>query len=170
MNGDAPGPADFKGAWERVEKVWGGVGGIKCHSFSTSCLTEKLCNNKGPVPACPISTSADRLRQRPCVAGACVHPMSPGSVILSSVESGDHVAHMDTSNPPPPVLPPSDRSKLDCHLSTFVALSPRYRLRIEAGTALGEAQVERWDEVLLKQGEVFIMVSTARHHGPPPRP
>ena len=28
--------------------------------------------------------------------------------------------------------------------------------------------MERWDEVLLNQGEVLIMVSTARHHGPPP--
>ena len=30
--------------------------------------------------------------------------------------------------------------------------------------------MERWDEVLLDQGEVLIMVSTARHHAPPPRP
>ena len=30
------------------------------------------------------------------------------------------------------------------------------------------AQVERWDEVLLNQGVVLVMVSTARHHGFPP--
>ena len=27
--------------------------------------------------------------------------------------------------------------------------------------------MERWDEVLLNQGEVLVMVSTARHHGLP---
>ena len=31
--------------------------------------------------------------------------------------------------------------------------------------------MERWDEVLLNQGKVLVMVSTARHHGlPPPHP
>ena len=28
--------------------------------------------------------------------------------------------------------------------------------------------MERWDEVLLNQGEFLVMVSTARHHGLPP--
>ena len=101
---------------------------------------------------------------------AFAHPMPPGSVIVSGVESSNELAHTDTSTASH-ILPPSDRSKADCHLSTFVALSPQYRLSIQAGTALGEAQVERWDEVLLNQGDVLIMVSTARHHGlPPPTP
>ena len=30
--------------------------------------------------------------------------------------------------------------------------------------------MERWDEVLLNQGEFLITVSTARHHGDPPPP
>ena len=46
-----------------------------------------------------------------------------------------------------------------------MALSPQYRLCFQAGTALGEAEVEWWDEVLLNQGEVLVTVSTARHHG-----
>ena len=98
-----------------------------------------------------------------------VYPMPAGSIIVSGVESGDPLAHMDTSTAPH-VLPPSDRAKSDCHLSTFVALFPEYRLNIQAGTALGEAQVERWDEVLLSQGEILIMVSTTRHRCPPPIP
>ena len=69
---------------------------------------------------------------------ASVRPMPPGSVIVSDVESGDQLAHMDTSTAPH-VLPLSDRSKSECHLSTFVAPSPHYRLCIQAGMALGEA-------------------------------
>ena len=96
-----------------------------------------------------------------------VYPMAPGYVIVSGVESDDQLAHTDTSTAPH-VLPTSDRSTSDSHLSTFVALSPKYRVCLQAGTALGEAEVERWDEVLLHQGEVLIMVSTACHHGLPP--
>ena len=52
-----------------------------------------------------------------------VYPMPPGSVIVSSVESSDQLAHMDSSTAPH-VLPPSHRSKSDSHLSTFMALPP----------------------------------------------
>ena len=93
-----------------------------------------------------------------------VYPMPPGSVIVSDVESGDQLAHTDTSTAPH-VVPLSDRSKWDFHLSTLVALSPQYRLCIQVGTALGEVEVERWEEALLNQGEVLVMVRTARHHG-----
>ena len=34
--------------------------------------------------------------------------------------------------------------------------------------ALGEAEVERWEEVLLNQEEILVMLSTDRHHGLPP--
>ena len=34
--------------------------------------------------------------------------------------------------------------------------------------ALGEAEVERWEEVLLNQEEVLVMVSTDHHRGLPP--
>ena len=60
---------------------------------------------------------------------ASIHPMPPGSVIVSGVESGDQLAHTDTSTAPH-ILLLSDTSKSDCHLSPFVALSPRYRLCI----------------------------------------
>ena len=33
---------------------------------------------------------------------------------------------------------------------------------------LGEAEVESWEKVLLNQGEVLVVVNTARHHGLPP--
>ena len=74
------------------------------------------------------------------------------------------------SPPPPTCPPPPDRHPSSCHISTFVALSPQYRLNIQAGTALGEATEEGWDEVLLEQGEVLVMVSTARHRGLPSPP
>ena len=101
---------------------------------------------------------------------ASIYPMPLGSVIGSSVESGDQLGHTDASTAPH-VLPASDRSKSDSRLSTFVALSPQYRLAIQPGTALGDGEVESWNEVLLNQGEVLVMVTTARHHGlPPPAP
>ena len=49
-------------------------------------------------------------------------------------------------------------------MSTFVALSPQYRINVQAGTALGEATEEGWDEVLLRQGEVLVLATIA-----PPR-
>ena len=93
----------------------------------------------------------------------------PCSVIVSGAESGDQLPHTDVSTAPD-MLPPPDRHPSSCHISTFVALSPQYRLNIQAGTALGEATEERWEEVLLEQGEVLILVSTARHHGLPSPP
>ena len=98
---------------------------------------------------------------------ASVHLMHPGSVIVSGEDFGDQLAHTDTSTDPH-VLPPSERAPADSHPSTFVALSPKYRLNIQAVTPLGEAQVERWDGVFLNQWEVLIMVSTTRHNPPPP--
>ena len=41
----------------------------------------------------------------------------------------------------------------------------RYCPNIHARTALGEAQAERWEEVLLNQGEIHIMVSITHHRG-----
>ena len=93
----------------------------------------------------------------------------PCSVIVSGAESGDQLPHTDVSTAPD-MLPPLDRHPSSCHISTFLALSPQYRLNIQAGTALGEATEERWDEVLLQQREVLVMVSTARHHRLPSPP
>ena len=93
----------------------------------------------------------------------------PCSVMVSGAASGDQLPHTDVSTAPD-MLPLLDRHPSSCHISTFVALSPQYRLNIQAGTALGEATEERWDEVLLQQGEVLVMVSTARHHGLPSPP
>ena len=93
----------------------------------------------------------------------------PCSIIMLGAESGDQLPHTDVSTTPN-LLPPRDRNPSSCHISTFVALSPRYRINVQAGTALGEATEERWDEVLLQQGEVLVLVSTARHHGLPSPP
>ena len=183
MNGDALHPADCKVAWERVEKVWGG-GEDKVPQFYDVVFDKKAVEQQRADPSLPqryqsrpsktealagsvFKKLATKLKDKMLDPFASVHPMPLGSVIVSGVESGDLLAHTDTSTAPH-VLPPSDWSKLDYHLSTFVALSPQYRLSIQAGTALGDTQVERWDEVLLNQGEVLIMVSTARHHAPPP--
>ena len=93
----------------------------------------------------------------------------PCSVIVSGAESGEELRHTDVFTAPD-MLPPLDRHPSSCHISTFVALSPKYRINVQVGTALGEATEERWDEVLLQQGEVLVMVSTARHHGLPSPP
>ena len=58
--------------------------------------------------------------------------MPRSSVLVSSVESGNQLAHTDTSTAPH-ALQPSDRAKADRHLSTFVALSPRVRREPSGG-------------------------------------
>ena len=93
----------------------------------------------------------------------------PCSVLVSGAEWGDHLPQTDVSTAPD-MLPPRDRNPLSCHISTFVALSPQYRINVRAGTALLEATEEGWDEVLLQHGEVLLLVSTARHHRLPSPP
>ena len=147
-------------------------------------FNKKIWNNKGMIPPYPSATTPDCLRPS-TLAGTvvtnlvtklrdmmtypitCVHCMPPGSVIVSGVEYDDHIAHTANSTATHN-LPLSDRSKSDCHLYTSVALFPQCRMSVPGRTAFGEAQVEMFHEVVLKQGEVLIMVSTARHHGPPP--
>ena len=87
----------------------------------------------------------------------------PSSVIVSAAESGDQLPNTDVSTAPD-MLPARDLTPSGCHIATFVALSPQYRINVQAGTALGEATEERWDEVLLQQGEVLVLVSAALHH------
>ena len=93
----------------------------------------------------------------------------PCSVIVSGAGSGDQLPHTDVSTAPH-MLPACARNPSSCHISTFVALSPQYRINVQAGTALGEATEERWDEVLLQQGEVLVLASPARYHGLPSPP
>ena len=62
----------------------------------------------------------------------------------------------------PPVTAPLELPHLD-----FCGHLPPLPHQCRGGTALGEAQEERWDEVLLQQGKVLVLVSTARHHGGP---
>ena len=72
-----------------------------------------------------------------------LHPFTPCPPVPSScpqLAQAISFAHSDTSTAPPPSPRPSDGSKSDCHLSTFVALSPQYRLSSQAGMALGEAR------------------------------
>ena len=90
----------------------------------------------------------------------------PCSIIVSGAQSGDQLPHTDVSTAPD-MLPPRDRNPSSCDISTFVALSPQYLIKVQAGTALGEATEERWDEVLLQRG-VLVLIITARHHAPPP--
>ena len=102
-----------------------------------------------------------------CVPNPCGHLFDMSCpIIVSGSDSGDHLPHTDVSTAPD-MLPLRDRNPSSCHISTFVALPPQYRINVQAGTALGEATEERWDEVLLQQGEVLVLVSTARHHGLP---
>ena len=96
-----------------------------------------------------------------------IYPMRPSSVILSGVESGDQLAHTDTSTTPH-VFHLSNRSKSDCRLSTFVAHSPKYRPNNPAGRALGEAEVERLVEVLLSQRDILIVASSTATTVPTP--
>ena len=38
-------------------------------------------------------------------------------------------------------------------------------MRVQAGTALGEAAKVRWDTTQLQRGGMLLMVATSRHHG-----
>ena len=60
----------------------------------------------------------------------------PCSIIVSGAESGDKLPHTDVSTTAD-MLPTLDRHPSSCQISTFVALSPQYRLNIVAGTAMG---------------------------------
>ena len=43
-------------------------------------------------------------------------------------------------------------------------------MRVQAGTALGEAAEVRWDTIELHRGGMLLMVATSRHHGVPSLP
>ena len=93
-----------------------------------------------------------------------LHPMTPGSVIVASVGSGLQLPHTDVATHPE-VLPCNSRDISGCHLSSFLCLSDNYQVAVQAGTALGEAGVARWDTVALQRGDMLLMVATSRHHG-----
>ena len=95
----------------------------------------------------------------------------PCSVIVSGAESGDQLPHTDVSTAPD-MLPARDRNPSSCHILTFVALFPQYRINVQAGTAMGEAKEERWDEVCSNRGRSSSSLAPPKHHGlpsPPPR-
>ena len=174
---------DCKTTWGKVEKIWGAGNQVPQHFdpvFNVKPVEEQ---RKDP-------TLPQRYQSKPSKTGGLASALitkfvnsindrvpdpfeglfdMPCSVIVSGVESGDQLPHTDVSTAPD-MLPAPDRNPSSCHISTFVALSPQYRINVRAGTALGEATEERWDEVLLQQGEVLVLVSTARHHGLPPPP
>ena len=165
VNGDTLSCADCKVAWKWVEKIWGGGGGgNKVPQLFNVVFNQKTVEQQRADPSLPqryqsrasktealagsmFKKLVTKLKDRMPAPFAFVHPMPPGSVIVSGVESGDQLAHTDTSTAPH-ILPPSDRSMSDCHLSSFVALSPGTACAC-LETALGEAQVDRWVEVLL---------------------
>ena len=43
-------------------------------------------------------------------------------------------------------------------------------MRVQAGTAVGEAAEVRWDTIELHRGGMLLMVATSRHHGKPALP
>ena len=65
VNGDTRGSADYKVAWERVEKICGGRGNKVPRFFDVVLNKKKMWNKKGPIPPCPSATNPGRLRQRP---------------------------------------------------------------------------------------------------------
>ena len=174
---------DCKTTWGKVEKIW--CAGNQVTQHFDPVFNVKPVEEQRKDPNLP-----QRYQSKPSktggLAGALIKKFinsmqdrvpdpfedlfeMPCLVILSGAESGDQLPHTDVSTAPD-MLPPLDRHPSSCDISTFVALSPQYSLNIQAGTALGEATEERWDEVLLEQGEVLVMVSTARHHGLPSPP
>ena len=81
-------------------------------------------------------------------------PMQPGSIIMSGVQSGPQLSSPTTH---PEVLPSSDRSIQDCHLSTFICLSTGWQSR--RGPLVGRpgrcgGTWWRWP-----RGDVLVMVS-----------
>ena len=90
--------------------------------------------------------------------------MTPGSVIVASVGSGPEFPHNDIATHPK-VLPPYERNISECHLSSFLSLSPDYQVRVHAGTALWEAAEVRWDTIELHTGDMLHVVATSHHHG-----
>ena len=168
---------DCKTTWGRVEKIRG-AGSQVSHVFDTVFIVKPV-EEQRKDPTLP-----QRYQSKPSKTGRLAIALikkfinnvnkrvpdpfeglfdMPCSVIVSGAESGDPLPHTDVSTSPD-MLPDCDRNPSSCHISTFVALSPQYRIHVEAGTALGEAKEERWDEVLLQQGEVPVLVSTARDH------
>ena len=98
-----------------------------------------------------------------------LHPMMPGSVIVASVGSGLQLPHTDIATHRE-ALSPYGRDISGCHLSSFLCLSEEYQVRVQAGTALGEAAAVRWDTIELHRGDMLLMVATSRHHGMPTLP
>ena len=84
--------------------------------------------------------------------------MTPGSVIVASVESGAQLPHSDVATLPE-VLPPDSRDISGCHLSSFLCFSQDYQVAVQAGTALGEAGEARWDTIQLQRGDMLPMLA-----------
>ena len=95
--------------------------------------------------------------------------MTPGTVIVASVESGAQLPHSDVATHPEVLLRDS-RDISGCHLSSFLCLSKDYQVAVQAGTALGEPGEARWDTIQLQRGGMLLMVATSRHHGLPAPP
>ena len=166
-----------KTTWGKVEKIWRRGNQVPQHFdlvFNVKLVEEQ---RKDP-------TLSQRYQSKPFktggLAGALIKKFissmqdrvpdpfedlfeMPSSVVVSGAESGDQLLHTDVSTAPD-MLPLLDRRPSSCHISTFVALSPQYRINVQSGTSLGEAMEERWDDILPQQGDILVMVSTARHH------
>ena len=131
------------------------TGGPGCTSggLKTSSTTSRLANPTRASNPTPNSNSC------PNVGTSSPPPPSQQAEAVLELQGGGGV-QMRRIRLNPPMTP----------IGGPLALSPQYRINVQAGTALGEATEERWDEVLLQQGEVLVMVSTARHPGLPSPP
>ena len=165
--------------WGRVEKIWAG-GKQVCQHF-VPVFNVKPLEEQRKDPALPhqcMSKPSKTSGMASALIKKSINSINDGfpdsfqdlfDMPCSIIVSGDHLPHTDVSTAPD-VLPPPHRYPSSCHISTFVALSPQYRINVLAGTAQGEATEERCDEVVLQQEAVLVLVSTARHRGLPAPP
>ena len=174
---------DCKTTWGKVGKIWGG-GGNQVPQHFDPVFNVKPVEEQRKDPTLP-----QQYQSKPSNTGGLARALTkkfvnsmqdrvpdpfedlfemPCSVIVSGAESGDQLPHTDASTAPdmhPPRQPPLQLPHL--HLRGPL---PKVPPQHPGGNGAGEATEERWDEVLLEEGEVLVMVSTARHHGLPSPP
>ena len=95
-----------------------------------------------------------------------LHLMTPALVVVSKGYA-HQFDHTDTCRDPF-VLPPSDGQVSRCHHSTFLVLSPEYRIKLRSGSAYANVRDTRFDVLLLSHGDLCVVMTTSRHHGMPP--
>ena len=149
--------------WNKVMRAWGG-GDKKVVGKLWSCSTPARVRSRQGILNFPGvgNTKARRVKgwgrplsrsyTPPLVESVAevgkLHPMTPGSIILATSGSGPQLPHPDIATHPQ-ALPPYNRHISGCHLSSFLCLSEEYQVRVQVGTALGEAAEVSWDTIRL---------------------